>query len=252
MNNAIRGNKKEEDYVRELNKNSFYWENICFDKKGCFAIHVTRKVYGYINETKVFPKADLYLAKGQITTEYLENVDFYLTEKDVPKFNLVPIQKSGISVKLPNSKYTICKISPGTFFKLFNSNILAAGSSVYCNNQNEIYKNKSVLRGWMVENDSFINYFKDALFKEDLNINDLTKLREIKKFSNEEISKLIQNSEKLKNFIFKGNGNFPQPYTAEYIIEDDALRRNYIIPFSVTTGSGRSKGTFTIVIKPRN
>lgn len=47
-----------------------------------------------------------------------------------------------------------------------------------------------------------------------------------------------------------GIGNFEEPYTAPWLIEDDSLKPNYEIPFNVTTGSGRSKGIFTIVLKP--
>ena len=48
-----------------------------------------------------------------------------------------------------------------------------------------------------------------------------------------------------------GIGNFDEPYTAKYLIENDKIKKNHYLPFTITTGSGRSKGKYTIVLKPK-
>lgn len=51
--------------------------------------------------------------------------------------------------------------------------------------------------------------------------------------------------------MFNGIGNFEEPFTVHYLYENGELKDDCFIPFKPTTGSGRSKGTFTIVIKPK-
>ena len=73
----------------------------------------------------------------------------------------------------------------------------------------------------------------------------------IKSYSNKEIEKIIIQDKVVSDLIFKGIGNFEEPYTAHWIIENDELKENYYIPFTITTGSGRSKNIFTVVLKPK-
>ena len=61
---------------------------------------------------------------------------------------------------------------------------------------------------------------------------------------------MILDNNLLSDFIFKGIGNFDEPYTATYLYEHGELKENYYIPFKITTGSGRSRGDYTIVLKP--
>ena len=252
MNKALSGNKQEIIYTKQLNLKDKFWKNISFDKDTTYAVHIISKKYGKINEAKIHPKADIILAKGNVPIDYLEKNDFYLNEDDINKLNLTPINKSGISVKLPNSRYTITKISPNTFIKIFGSNLLGAGASIYCAKEEEFHKNINVLNGWNVDEDDFYKYLNQNL--ENFNINSLDKkekLNQIKTFSNRKISELTLNSKIISDLIFKGIGNFEEPYTAHYIIENDEIKENYYIPFKITTGSGRSKGVFTIVFKPQ-
>ena len=252
MNKALSGNKQEIIYTKQLNIKDKFWKNLNFDKDTTYAIHIISKKYGKINEAKIHPKADIILAKGNVPIDYLEKNDFYLNEDDINKLNLTPINKSGISVKLPNSRYTITKISPKTFIKIFGSNLLGAGASIYCAKEEVFDKNITVLNGWNVDEDNFYKYFNQNL--ENFNINSLDKkekLNQIKTFSNRKIGELTLNSKEISDLIFKGIGNFEEPYNAHYIIENDEIKENYYIPFKITTGSGRSKGVFTIVFKPQ-
>lgn len=251
MNKAIKGNQQEIIYTKKLNKKKDFWDSLPYDKKNTFAIHITSKKFGKINEGKINSKADIFFATGSIDLEYLKRQDFYLNEKDSEIYKLAPIKNSGLSIKLPKSKYTITKISPNTFFKIFGSNILGAGASIYCRKENEFIKNKSVLKGWNVNEAEFKSYFSKTLKEEDVDILEKDILEKIKTFSNDEIKSEILKSKEKCNLIFKGIGNFEEPYTAHWLIENNKLIQNYYIPFIITTGSGRSKGTFTIVLKPK-
>lgn len=252
MNKALTGNEQEVVYTKQLNKKDKFWDKINFDKNSTYAVHIISKKYGKVNEGKIQPKADIILASGNVPSDYLSNNDYYLNENDIDKFDLTPINESGISVKLPNSKYTITKISPNTFIKIYGSNLLGAGASIYCNKEKDFDKNIDVLNGWSVSVKEFYNYYntniKDLSLK---NLSDKEKLIQIKTYSNQKISELTLNSKKISDLIFKGIGNFDEPYTAHYIIENDEIKENYYIPFIITTGSGRSKGIFTIVFKPQ-
>ena len=71
------------------------------------------------------------------------------------------------------------------------------------------------------------------------------------KYSNLKIGEIINNNKEISDFMFNGIGNFEEPFTVHYLYENGELKDNCFIPFKPTTGSGRSKGTFTIVIKPK-
>ena len=254
MNKAKKGNQQEILYTKELNKKKKYWDKLSYEIKDTFAIHITAKKYAKINDAKISTKADLYFATGKVPIEYLMKNDFYLSEDDVTKFKLKFIPQSGVSIKLPNSNnYTITKISPSTFVKIFGDNMLGAGASIYCLKEKDFIKNKSVLKGWDIHESEFIDYFKNNLNNkvEYFSLDNRKTLELIKTYSNKEISKTIIESERISDLIFKGIGNFEEPYTAFWIIENDELKPNFYMPFNITTGSGRSKGIFTIVLKPK-
>ena len=78
----------------------------------------------------------------------------------------------------------------------------------------------------------------------------MTDAKKIKDFSNNRISELIGENEDVSRFVFQGVGNFEEPFTAHFLYEHGELKSSCIIPFKVTTGSGRTRGDFTIVIKP--
>ncbi len=132
------GTLQEVEFVKTLNKKEdlSYWETLSLNSTNHYAIRVISKKYGKLNESKILPKADAFIVKGSVDREYLQLKDYFLDEKDVAKFNLEPIAKSGISIKRVDSKkYQIMKMSPSTFKKLFGSNTLASGASIYCNKE---------------------------------------------------------------------------------------------------------------------
>ena len=144
------------------------------------------------------------------------------------------------------------KVPYTTFKKLFGKNTLAAGASIYCNKEKEFNKNTRVLEGWGVNELEFLNYFnKEITLLNASSLSDKESLEIIKTFSNNKIAHIINNSQSLSDFVFKGIGNFEEPFTATYLIENSKMKKNYCIPYKITTGSGRSNGSFTIVLKPK-
>ena len=254
MNKGTKEGKSEEIYLtKELNKkiDKSLWKMLQIDLNKHFAVHVTTLKYGAVNEKKIWPKADVFIIKSNISNNKLKEKDYYLCEDDLEEISHNLISSSGISVKRRDSKrFQIMKIGVSTFRKLFNNTELGAGASIYCLNPNDIYKNESVLNGWntdWIRFNAFFNKFVD----EKININsNLKTFKKIKKISNLMIKDSIERDTKLSDFIFKGIGNFKEPFTANYIFEENKLKLNYYLPFKITTGSGRSKGIFTIVLKP--
>ena len=254
MNKGTKEGKLEEIYLtKKLNKkiDKSLWKVLQIDSKKHYAVHVTTLKYGAVNKKKIWPKADIFIVKSELTNNKLKEKNYYLCEHDLKNISHTSIPLSGISVKRRDSKrFQIMKIGVSTFRKLFNNTELGAGASIYCLNSNDIYKNESVLNGWKtnwVRFDAFFNKLVD----ENININtSLKTFKKIKKISNHMIKESIEKDTKLSDFIFKGIGNFNEPYTANYIFEDNKLKLNYYLPFKITTGSGRSKGVFTVVLKP--
>lgn len=249
MNKAIEGNNEEILITKILNQKNKYWNSLPYDKNITFAIHITDKKHGKINQEKIHPKADIYFAEGNVNIDFLVQNDFYLNESHIEFFRLTPIPLSGLSIKLSNSNYTITKISPKTFIKIFKSNILGAGASIY--SLKEFEKNELVIKGWSVPLSDFITFFCQELNLNTIDLYDKEIMGRIKSYSNKEIEKIIIQDNVISDLIFKGIGNFDEPYTANWILENDELKKNYFIPFTITTGSGRSKNIFTIVLKPK-
>ncbi|WP_304047079.1 hypothetical protein [Methanobrevibacter gottschalkii] len=248
------GTEEEINFVKLLNKkeDAKLWETLNLDSKTHYAIHVIYHKFGKINQKKVKPKADVYIAEGLVPQDILEENDYYLNEDDIETFNLVPIDGTGISVKLQNSKrYQITKLHPNTFNKIFGSYELGAGASIYCRKEKDLIKNDAVIEGWYSNTKSFIDFFKQAGIDIKDNIIDLETANEIKKYSNLKIEEIITNNKEISDFMFNGIGNFEEPFTVHYLYENGELKDDCFIPFKPTTGSGRSKGTFTIVIKPK-
>ena len=253
MSKAKSGYDYEIACTKRLNLGVEFWKDLPIDKKGVYAIRITSNKYSMISEKKEPPKADIFLAKGSVPVDYLKKSEFYLCEADLHRLGLSPIVKSGISVKKPYSEWTIHKISPNNFKKIFGDNILAAGASIYCRQNKDFYKNSQILSGWGIKEAYFFTFFKEATrFVGGVCLQNKDFLEKVKKYSNKEIVRVVKGSKKISDIIFKGLGNFDEPYTANYIIEDGKIKKNDYRDFVVTTGNGRSKGVYTVMFKPVN
>jgi hypothetical protein len=251
------GKLQEIDFVKALNKkeNLEYWTTLVLNPQVHHAIRVKYTKFGKLQQKKVWAKADAFIAKGVVPKAYLIQNDYFLNEDDMKKFNLRAVAQSGISIKQVDShSYQIVKMSPVTFKKLFASNILAVGASIYYKKRKHLHRNKSVLEGWGITEEEFFTFYSNIITKKVasvVNPNCQKCLKKIKRYAKKEIHKRVKESPYISKLLFMGIGNFEEPFTAPWLYEGGVFRKNSIMPFSVTTGSGRSRGSFTIVLKPK-
>jgi hypothetical protein len=257
------GTAAEVQLVKQLNENSndSIWAKLgIVTKQKLYAIHVIQHVHSDFFDRMTKPKADVYIAEGnEIDPNTIAAKNFILDENDLKPFNLKPIQGSGISVKMSDStKFQILKTSPTSFPKIFGDSNLAAGAAIYCTKLNELEKNPAVLAGWNTNQESFIKFFEQEVPQVsvmfEINENPVKRLEvanKIKTLSNSLIAKQIESNQKISDYVFTGIGLYPEPYTAHWLFEAGIFRKNGLMPFSVTTGSGRGRGDYTIVIKPK-
>ena len=75
--------------------------------------------------------------------------------------------------------------------------------------------------------------------------------KEIKQTAISLTKHIIDNVQSISDFIFKGVGAFENPFFANFLYKEGELSKDcYPTKYSITTGSGRSKGDYTVVIKP--
>ena len=149
-----------------------------------------------------------------------------------------------------SDKYQILKTGPNSFNSLFGSYELGAGASLFCKNVSELSKNKELIIGWNTTLENMKNYFDFVADVNDL-ISNKDVCQKIKTFCNNKITKMIDNSLELQQKIFNGYPIYDEPYCAWYLFSHGKLEKLAYIPFTVTTGSGRSHGDYTIVLKPK-
>jgi hypothetical protein len=215
------------------------------------AVHVSSSQFSRVHNRIIRPKSDIYLGKLSTNNKDEINSD-YINEKDAVKYKIIPIPRSGISVKI-NQKYTstIQKISPGPFQSIFNDLELGAGASIYCKSQNELHKNHEVVKGWGCNESDFYKYF-EVNYNIAGNLEDIEYCNKIKIICNKAINDKVNSSEKLLNLFFTGEGMFEDPYFAPWLLVNNKIVENKPKKLTVTTGSGRSSGTYQLVFKIDN
>ena len=259
---TFEGTEAEVNFVKYMNKNkdNNLWDIIkkdfnISDLSNYYYIRVTNHVISKLNNKKVLPKSDAYIIRANISEDFLELNDYLLDENNYTVNVDQVLIGSGTSIKRPDSsKFQIIKMVPDSFNKIFKNYYLGAAASLYCN-MDELDKNDSVIKGWKTS-------WKEL--KENLpislnikNYNTLTSedkvliCNNIKKYANNEIKNIVLKDSKLSDIVFKGKYIYDEPYSAEYLFINNSLEQNKPFDFSVTTGSGRSKGIYTIVLKPK-
>ena len=251
------GDIDEIKFVVKFNSNKSKFDNYLkrFEAySNLWMVRVTSKQLSKLSDRKVFTRSDTYLVSiNSDISKLLEDNDYYLSEDILLESNIpyTKIPHSGVSVKMTTSKsYQILKIGPNSFKGLFYSYELGAGASLYCLRENELPKNPDLITGWnsTVERmatyfDRFTNSNKKFYLNQEI-------CKNIKNYSCKEIERMINSSDCLQKKIFNGIGLYEEPYTAFYFYHGESIHELTNIPFNVTTGSGRSKGDYTIVLKP--
>ena len=116
--------------------------------------------------------------------------------------------------------------------------------------EDELKKNSELINGWKSSIHSMNNFFAEITNSDDNFHLNQSMCKQIKEYSNLKIKQMIEVSPELQQKIFNGVGLYEEPYTAFYFYHGDKIQTLQTIPFLVTTGSGRSRGDYTIVLKP--
>ena len=186
--------------------------------------------------------------------DLLEENGFYLDEDILNGYDEYYrcVEKSGISIKRDNSEnYTLIKLTPNSFNELFGTYVLGYGASIFCKNSSELHFNIPLLEGWHVTIEDLQDYFDTELINEQSLVSSLEICKDIKDKCIERIKTTIDGSPRLQSIIFNGKDIYDEPYSAFFFMQNNLIRTLGYIPYSVTTGSGRSHGQYSIVLKPR-
>lgn len=265
LEKQIDGTTAEYELVALLNQNrtkqnplwKFIMAELSLDNlDNVFAIRATHLVESEFLGIKLYPKSDLYLCQADITDDILETNSYQIDETilETENIDIKPIIGTGISCKIPSSSsFTYAKISPNNFEKIFGDKILGAGASLFVKGD-DIRLNNHVLNGWGVSESEFVAFLREAdLLQINDNIDQLThnELKQVKQLCVNKIKEIILSKSEVAEMIFMGNGLYNEPYNAKFLFSKGNIKLNTIPEsFSITTGSGRHKGKYTIVVKP--
>ena len=252
---TAQGDVEEISLVKELNKNkqSSLWKILGLEKNSdLFAIRCSKNKLSKISGSVVLPKTDVFIIKSKDTIIFDDN---FINEDMLEKQNISfeYILNSGISVKEKDSKsFTYQKMTIETFFKVFGNYELGCAIEYYTNEE-EIESNLILEKAWKTDKDKIIKVIKDLKlkhnYKKDLMLNNY---KEIKQTAISLTKHLIDtNYNGVSDFIFRGVGAFENPFFVNYLYKEGKLIKEcYPSKYAITTGSGRSHGSYTIVIKP--
>lgn len=259
QNGTYEGDFTEKSSVIYFNRNPSNFKNYIKEIHGListtYLVRVTTKQYSKLSKQKVFTRADAYAItiKDNDLLEALEENEYYLDEDFLQSYSnsYEVISYSGISIKIADSdSYQILKLTPNSFNDLFKNYSLGAGASVFCNKLEELPKNLELLKGWNCS----IEDLQKALPQLNITKNTITSsqeiCKEIKNLSAEIIIKTINSDGDKQKIIFNGIGIYEEPYTAYYFMQTYIIIKLTYIPFAITTGSGRSRGDYSLVLKP--
>lgn len=258
---TFEGDQEEFNISKLLNKNkkSKLWDVLGFKETNddIYAVKVMYNAYSQIAKKKVKTKTDAYLIKANIGETLLLECEYGLTEDMLAGKEYDVVSESGISVKKSDStKYTYEKLSRNAFENLFapyiyDVNIIFCGLTIYQEEKN-IALNSKIISDLDLDENDFLEYFKSKISTEELSLYSKNDVKLIRGYCESELRKVIENNVEVKEKIFTGKGCFEAPYYVDYIYRNGELSKD-VIPddYQISNGSGRSKGKYTVIFKPR-
>lgn len=247
------GNSSEISFVRRVNQQD---QSIMHKFKGIsdniYAVNVDTQQYSELSGSKTIPKSDAYLIKvsESIDEQILFENSYVLTEKMLSKINYERIDFSGVSIKDEKSKsFTYLKASQNSFNSLIKDDgKIFVPLLFFVKTTKDLYKNEEMLSKFNLTLEDIATYLNVNL--EDSELENYSKL---KKVATHKLRDIIESNQEVYDKVFFGTDVFKEPYAATYFYQTELLHKDELrkLPFSITTGSGRSKGKYTVVIKPR-
>ena len=258
---TFQGDLQEYSLTQLLNKNKNheFWKYIIgnVENDNLYRVTVKGMKPSKLSNSKVHPKSDAFIIQtNEISKSYLLKKEYLITEKDLNNIKYDIIPNTGISIKLKDSKnYTIQKFTTESFMKAFNHYGINTLETLYAllvySKPKDIHINKRIAEDLGVD---YIKFIEKKRIEFNL-LNDFDEkvlFEQIRKKAQEELYKIIKNNKEIKESIFKGKYWFDDPYYAEYIYSFEKLEKNNPNnKFHITTGSGRHKGKYSIIIKPK-
>lgn len=260
---TFEGNMSEKSSVIYFNRDpensifSNYLNELHCDSNKVLMIRVTTKQYSKLSNQKVMTRADAYAIKvlDDRIFNLLEANGFYLDEDILSNYQTYyeKLNNSGVSIKkdLSNS-YQILKLTPNSFKELFGNYELGCGASLFCLRQDKLNKNIQLIDGWHTTIEKMSTFFELFVINEEKLTHSIELCKEIKNFSTNKIKEKIDSSPALQKIIFNGIGIYEEPYSAYFFMQNNELHTLKYLPFTVTTGSGRSHDDYSLVLKPTN
>ncbi|SCY26738.1 hypothetical protein [Alkaliphilus peptidifermentans] len=262
---TFEGNKEEFNLSKLMNKNKKhkFWKvlsNACSledDKENYYIVKVDGNKESKLTGKKVKCKADCFIIQANLSKDYLLQKEYQITEKDVKDIRSYKIIKnSGISVKRADSqRYTIVKLTNNTFKNAFEKYInevefIIVGLLLYSDTE-KLHLNKKIIRDLEIKEEDLKAFYLKKFKISGSGILDKDYASKISKETKQFIKEVIETNTGLKASLFTGKGWFDNPYSIGFIFKGGELTNEVYTDYTISNGSGRSKGSYTIILKPQ-
>ncbi|MCM1083654.1 MAG: hypothetical protein NC393_06785 [Clostridium sp.] len=253
------GNLEEFDLTQTMNKNkdNSMWKTLLPEASNYsdyYLVKVSSNQPSKLSGKKVKPKSDAYAIKAQLPKSFLLQKEYVLEESDLSGFDFEAVADTGISIKMKNSKnYTYQKLTRNSFCKAFSEledvEFWLTSLLIYSADK-ERHKNERIITDLGNTLDSFLDKVHTNMGIA-IDTTDCSSFWDtVRKTAQNKIKNYIENNNELSDNIFTGKHWFEAPYHATFLYEGGQLKKNIVTSFSITTGSGRSHGNYTIEITP--
>ena len=252
------GELDEFDLTKDMNRNksNSMWKILLpdvDDYTNYFLVKVSSNQMSKLSGRKVKPKSDAYAIMADIPKSLLQGKEYALDENDIKDFDYTILKETGISIKMKDSRsYTYQKLTRSSFYKAFadmdDTRFWFACLLIY-SDDGERYKNDKLLSDMGYTTNEFLQIVSKVIgISHDSNSSDFWDA--IRKTSQEKMKAFILADDKLRANIFAGRYWFDAPYYASFFYESGKLNAIGVSDFTITTGSGRTRGNYSIEIKP--
>jgi len=253
------GDLEEFDLTQTMNKNkdNSMWKTLLpdvTDYTDYYLVKVSSNQLSKLSGKKVKTKSDAYAIKAQLPKTFLLQKEYVLEESDLSAYDYEPIPDTGISIKMKNSKnYTYQKLTRNSFCKAFENlddvEFWLTSLLIYSADK-ERYKNERIITDLGNTIEAYFNKVQ-TIMGITIDETDCSSFWDsVRKAAQSKIREHINNNTELADNIFTGKHWFESPYHAIFLYEGGELKKNIVTSFSITTGSGRSSGKYTIEITP--